>query len=102
MSQNLIEERPFEPLNIDIARWDTDGVGRRFLSINNALMSRYQESGGLRKALAGTATRKGEEYITKRGKLYEIEAEIEALQRKYETLRSLFFVKTAELKHLLG
>ena len=100
MSQNLIDERPFEPLKIDPARWDPDGAGRRFISINDALMERYREAGEIRKGLAGSETRKGEEYKSKRGRLYEIEAEIEALQRKWDTIKSIFFVKTAELKHL--
>jgi hypothetical protein len=102
MSQNLVEERPFEPLNMDPARWDPDGAGRRFLAINNALMERYRKAGEARKGLAGSETRKGEDYKTKRGDLYILESEIEALQRKYETLKSMFFVKTAELKHLMG
>lgn len=99
---SMMEEQPFEPLNLDPARWDPNGAGRRFVLINDALMVRYKLVGELRRSGAGTAERKSDDYKNRRGQQYEVEAEIDALQRKYDTLKTLFFVKTAELKHLLG
>ena len=95
-------EGPFDPLNIDPARYDPDAVGRRFVAITNSLLDRYKKAGNLRAANAGSETRKGDEYKQRRSTLYDIEAEIEALQKKYDTLRTLIYMRTTEIKHLMG
>lgn len=96
------EEGPFDPLTIDPVRYSPDDVSRRFVAITNALMDRYRQAGEYRKALVGNTARKGDDYTSKRGPLYQIEAEIEALQKKYDTLRTLIFMKTTEIRHFMS
>lgn len=95
-------EGPFDELTIDPVRYSPDDVSRRFVAVNNALMDRYRLAGVIRKALAGNTTRKGDDYKDKRGNLYQIESEIEALQRKYDTIRTLIYMKTTEIKHFMN
>ncbi len=94
-------EDPWEQLEIKPAQWTPEMLQERMLKITNGLTNLYRQQGEHQKTISEMGGKKagGQSYTITRGNLYIIEAKIEALKIKHDTLRSVNSSKNAELQH---
>ena len=93
-------EDPFEYLEVDPVRWDPIGTQSRLERCTNALCDLYRQLGEINTKIANLkGVRSGDEYHGLRAQAIPLEKQIEALEKKWETLKNRSYVKNQEYNH---
>ena len=100
MSNNSFIQDPFQPLRIDIARYNPEEIFKTFMTISNAIGYYLNLSLANKRKLIELGSRKAEGYNETNTERYEIEFKLESLKDKKNTIQQLFYLKGAEMKYI--
>ena len=93
-------EDPYEPLTYDGARYSPDEWNKRLVKISNALIDRTRIVGHNQSVICKLGTRSGDGYKDTRSDQYLLEAELDALKFKFDTVKTITYQKSNEMRHL--
>lgn len=88
-------EDPYEPLESDPLRWDPITTQVRMERIANTLGLLWERMGELEK-IKGNSDRKGQAYREAQDEVHALDAKIDTMKKRWETLKNRCYVKADE------